>query len=156
MKVMIRKVWLIGMPLLLSLLAACAPGSGDAGDGRQDNIAVGTVIIYAREGGFTGISQEWVIHLDGKIEAPGDKEMSVPSEDVQDIIRKGQESDFAALASETANTDVCCDRMTYTLTVVNGDNEWRLVTTDSADAPTEVTELFIMVQSLIDEAQPSP
>ncbi len=153
---MIRKVWLIGILLLLSLLAACTPGGGDAADGRQDNIAVGTVIIYAREGGFAGISQEWVIHLDGTIDAPGDQEMSVPSEDVQDIIIKGQESDFAALAAETANTDVCCDRMTYTLTVVSGDNEWRLITTDSADAPKEVTELFIMVQSLIDEAEPSP
>jgi hypothetical protein len=151
--VMIRK--LLAIILLLSLLIACAPGANDWDNDLLANIAVDTIIIYGREGGFAGMNQEWVIHLDGTIDAPGDQELTVPQEDVQELVEKGMEADFAALASETAKTEICCDQMTYTLTVISGDDEWRLVTTDSADQSKEVTELFIMVQSLIDEAQPS-
>ncbi len=150
---MIRK--LLGIFLLLSLLVACAPGGDDGDRDLSADIDVDTIIIYGREGGFAGINQEWVIHLDGTIDAPGDTELTVPQGDVQELVQKGVEADFAALANETAKTEICCDRMTYTLTVISGDDEWRLITTDSADQSKEVTELFIMVQSLIDEAKPS-
>lgn len=144
--------WLVGM-VLFSLLAACSPRVNEV---RQTNVAMDTVIIYQREGGFTGISQEWVIHPDGSIDGPGEEQLVVPPEDVQQFVAKGVESDFASLAAETANTEMCCDQMTYILTVVSGDDEWRLVTTDTAEQSKEVTELFIMVQALIAEAQPAP
>jgi hypothetical protein len=147
------KLGLIAALLLLSLLAACS--SQDDG-GRQTSLKTDTIVIYEREGGFAGISQAWVIHLDGTINGPGDRHLTVPAEDVQELIEKGIESDFETLAAETANTETCCDQMTYTLTVVSGDDEWRLITTDTAEQPTEVSEMFIMVRSLIAEAQPAP
>ncbi|MFL7838406.1 MAG: hypothetical protein ACK2T4_09690 [Candidatus Promineifilaceae bacterium] len=151
-KIIKRKLGLIAALLLLALLAACSPQNND---NSQSSIKEGTVIIYKREGGIAGISQEWVIHMDGNIDGPGDQELAVPADDVQKVVEKGLESDFNSLASETANTETCCDQMTYILTVVSGDDEWRLITTDTADQPKEVTELFIMVQALISEAEPA-
>ena len=148
-----NKLGLITALFILSLLAACTPQNGPA---QEMSVDVDTVIVYEREGGFTGISQEWVIHLDGTIDAPGDQQLAVPAEDVLEVVEKGAASDFTALAAETADTETCCDQMTYTLTVVSGDDEWRLITTDTADQSKEVTELFIMVQALIAEAQPVP
>jgi hypothetical protein len=148
-----RKLGFVVALLLISLIVACAPQDGPT---RETSIDLDTIIVYEREGGFTGMSQEWVIHLDGKIDAPGDQQLAVPAEDVQELVEKGVTSDFQALAAETANTETCCDQMTYTLTVVSGENEWRLITTDTAEQPKEVTELFIMVQTIINEAQPAP
>jgi hypothetical protein len=146
-----RKLGLIIALLLLSLLAACAQQNGST---RETSLDVDTILVYGREGGFTGISQEWVIHLDGTIDAPGDQQLSVPAGDVRELVEKGVASDLPALAAETAITETCCDQMTYTLTVVSGEDEWRLITTDTADQPKEVTELFIMVQAIIANAQP--
>jgi hypothetical protein len=136
----------------LTLLAGCS--SQDKGD-SHNSIEPGMTIIYKREGGIAGISQEWIIHLDGTIDGPGDQELVVPAEDVQDLAEKGMESDIESLAAETAHTETCCDQMTYILTITSGDQEWRLITTDTADQPKEVSELFIMVQALIAEAEPA-
>ena len=156
-EIMNGKIWLIALVLTLSLLAACAPADKkDEEDVRYSNIQVDTVIIYKREGGFTGISQEWVIHMDGAVEGPGEQELAVPPDEVRELVEKGVDSDFESLAAETANTETCCDQMTYTLTVVSGDEEWSLITTDTADQPKEVTEVFIMAQTLIAEAEPAP
>lgn len=148
-----QKLGFIAALLLILLIAACAPQNRPT---RETSIDLDTVIVYEREGGFTGISQEWVIHLDGTIDGPGDQQLAVPADDVRELVEKGVASDFTALAAETANTETCCDQMTYTLTVVSGDNEWRLITTDTAKQHKEVTELFIMVQTIINEAQPVP
>ena len=148
-----HKSLLLAALLSFILFGGCSPQNNDS---RQATIESNTVIIYGREGGFTGISQEWVIHLDGSIDGPGDQQLTVPAEDVQEFVGKGMESNFESMAAETANTETCCDQMTYTLTIISGDNEWQLVTTDTADQPKEVTELFIMAQALIDEAQPVP
>ena len=153
--VMNRKICSIAAVVLLSLLAACAP-AGENDDDRISNIHVDTVIIYEREGGFTGISQEWVIHLDGTIEGPGEQQLAVPPEDVLEFVETGVESDFEALAAESADHDACCDQLTYTLTVVSDDEVWSLRTTDSAEQPREVSELFIMVEALIADAEPAP
>jgi hypothetical protein len=148
-----HKYPLVAALLLLILLMGCSPKKSDS---RQATLETNTTIIYEREGGFTGISQEWVIHLDGSIEGPGDQQLMVPAEDVQELVGKGMESNFESMVAETANTETCCDQLTYTLTLVSGDNEWQLITTDTANQPKEVTELFIMVQALVDEAQPVP
>jgi hypothetical protein len=148
-----HKYPLVAALLLLILLMGCSPKKSDS---RQATLETNTTIIYEREGGFTGISQEWVIHLDGSIEGPGDQQLMVPAEDVQELVGKGMESNFESMVAETANTETCCDQLTYTLTLVSGDNEWQLITTDTANQPKEVTELFIMVQALVDKAQPVP
>ena len=148
-----HKYPLVAALLLLILVMGCSPKKSDS---RQATLETNTTIIYEREGGFTGISQEWVIHLDGSIEGPGDQQLMVPAEDVQELVGKGMESNFESMVAETANTETCCDQLTYTLTLVSGDNEWQLITTDTANQPKEVTELFIMVQALVDKAQPVP
>ena len=153
--VMNRKLWLSAIILLLSLLVACTPNDGED-DGRQSSIEVDTVIIYEREGGFAGISQEWVIHLDGTIDAPGDQQLAVPPEDVQEVVETGVESEIGTLAPDLATPDACCDQFTYTITVISGGEEWSLITTDTAEQPEEVTELFIMVEALIAKAEPAP
>jgi hypothetical protein len=153
--IMNRKPWLIGILLLLALLVACAPAKENSAN-HQTGIDIDTVIIYEREGGFTGISQEWVIHLDGTIEGPGEQQLTVPSEDVLELVETGVASDFESLAAETAEHDACCDQLTYTLTVVSDDEVWSLRTTDMAEQPQEVTELFIMAEALIAEAEPIP
>ncbi len=153
--IMNRKPWLIGLLLLLSLLVACAPANDNSAN-RQTGIDIDTIIIYERQGGFAGISQEWVIHLDGSINGPGDQQLAAPPEEVQELVETGVESDLESLASKAAEHDACCDQFTYTLTVVSGDEQWSLRTTDTAEQPREITELFIMVEALIAEAEPVP
>lgn len=149
------KLWFSTLFLIVSLLVACAPIS-DRNKSHQANVAVETVIIYEREGGIAGISQEWVIHLDGTIDAPGDQKLTVPPEDVQEIVEAGAESDISSLTSESSTPDACCDQFTYTITMVSGDKEWQLMTTDTAEQPEEVSELFIMIEALIAAAEPAP
>jgi hypothetical protein len=139
--------------MLILLLAACMPASAA---GRQGRVEIDTVIVYTREGGIAGISQEWVIHSDGTIDGPGDQQSTVAPEEVMDVIEMGVESDVVELAQDMATPDACCDQFTYTLTVISGDEEWSVVTTDTTEEPEEVLVLFSMVQTLIAKAEPLP
>lgn len=151
--VMNRKLFLIAIVLLFTLLAACAPGGAL---GPQTSIEIDTVIIYEREGGFAGMSQEWVIHPDGLIDGPGDQQLVVPPEEVQELMQTGVESDIESLLPDMATPDACCDQFTYTLTFVAGDQEWSLVMTDTSEQSPGVSELFSMTEELIADAEPVP
>ncbi len=149
-----RKIWVWVLVFFFLLLASCARlGNGGT---RQADIAMDTIIIYEREGGFAGMSQEWVIHMDGTIEGPGDEQLAVPPEEVLEVVETGVESEIATLAPALSTPDACCDQFIYTITVISGDAEWSFVTSDSAQQPQEVSELFFMVQRLIAGAEPAP
>lgn len=132
----------------LLLLAGCAPGPGRNTLGQAD-----VTITYRREGGLAGQSQEWVIHLDGRVEAPGDKEMQVPAEDVEAIIEQG-----AALAEPptTPEPAPCCDRFTYSLTFSVGAQETTFTVYDGAPADAEELQMFADVEGLLNTAEPLP
>lgn len=145
--------WLPAILILLTLLAGCTFGNNR---GRQANIAVDAIIIYEREGGFAGMSQEWVIHLDGTIDAPGEQQLTVPPEEVMALVETSIDSEIESLAPDAATPDACCDQFTYTLTFVAGDQEWSLIMTDTSEQPPEVSELFSMTEELIADAVPVP
>lgn len=147
------EVWLPAALILLTLLAGCTLGNRG---GRQANIAVDAIIIYEREGGFAGIGQEWVIHLDGTIDGPGEQQLTVPSEEVMALVETSIDSKIESLAPNAAAPDACCDQFTYTLTFVSGDEEWSLVMTDTSEQPPEISELFSMTEELIADAEPVP
>lgn len=147
------QLWMVVLLLLASLLVGCAAGE-DAD--RRESLAIEAVIIYEREGGFAGISQEWVIHLDGSIDGPGEQQLTVPPEEVEDLVETTLDAEIESLASEMATPDACCDQFTYTLTFIAGNEEWTLVMTDTSEPPDEVSELFTLTEELIADAQPVP
>lgn len=150
---MARNIWAAAILIMFLALAACGPATRS---NRASAITVDTVIIYEREGGFAGISQEWVIHPDGTIDGPGEQAMVVPSEDVAELLTYSTDLELESLATGSATPDACCDQFTYTLTLVVGEQEWSMSTTDTATQSPEVSELFSLVEELIASAQPMP
>jgi Emfourin len=138
--------------ILLSLILACGPSTGSGLEGTVSSSDA--VIIYSREGGFAGVSQEWVIHLDGTINAPAGETLTVSPEAVRELVEIGAETNFANLAG-APTPDACCDQFVYTLTFSTADQSWSLSTTDSAEQDPVVSELFDMAAALIASAEPA-
>ncbi len=148
-----HRSWLLFVALLWALLAACTAN----GETNRHTVAErATVIVYEREGGFAGMNQEWIIHLDGTIIGPGDQQFTVPPEEVQALLKAGADPEITSIAPDSTTQDACCDQFTYTLTVISGDQQWSLSMTDTAEQPQEVSLLFFMVEELINDAQPAP
>jgi hypothetical protein len=142
----IRKglLWL----LLLVLLSGCGPGGDDQGTGTAD-----VTISYRREGGVAGLSQEWVIHLDGRVDGPGEMEMRVPPAVVEDILEQSAEIEPSGGTPEPAP---CCDRFTYTITINIDDRQTTFTLNEGAVLAAAESEMFAAVESLINTAEPLP
>lgn len=142
-----RLSFLLGV-FVLSLLVGCAPATA----GRSATITDVT-ITYRRDGGLTGRGQEWVIHMDGRIEAPGDLEMQAPPADVAAVLEQG-----AAMPAETATAEPapCCDRFTYTLTFSAGEQQKTFTIYDGVETEALEMQMFAAVESLINTAEPLP
>lgn len=137
--------------LLLALfaLAACSP-EGPAVQGVSTDFEV----TYRREGGFAGISQEWMIFPDGRIVAPDGQEMLAPAEDVIALLAKLKALELLALSENYSDDDACCDLFIYTVTFRIGDETTVLQTSDGADHPEEVSLLLADIEGLIAKAEP--
>ena len=57
------RIWFIWFLSGLLGLVACGPDVT-----AVKGVATDIVIVYQREGGFTGITQEWTIHPDGRVQ----------------------------------------------------------------------------------------
>lgn len=142
--------WLLASLLLLGLFAC---GRQDE-TGREGAVALDAEITYSRAGGIAGVSQEWVIHLDGTVDGPGDQALVVPPEAVHELLEVSAAADLAgAMAGPTP--DACCDQFVYTLTFTAGEQSWRISTTDTAEEDDVVSELFALAEALITTAQPA-
>lgn len=141
-----KKSWLILLIIVL-LGAACNPAV------RSESIATADdVIIYQREGGFAGLSQEWTIYSDGTVYAPGEQELAADPDDIAELLSLSTSAEVSALDGSYVPKDNCCDKNIYTVTITDGDQEKTIRTTDDAQQPEELTELLAAIEELIANA----
>lgn len=122
------------------------PERAKAGDS-----AAGQVIVYQQEGGFAGRSDEWIFYDDGSMVDPDGQRHAVDAQQVQAIVAMTQ--DINLQKAQTAPA-ACCDQITYTLTVYANGESKRIVTSDGAQQPAEVTAVFDKLGQLLATTQP--
>ena len=137
--------------LLIGLLGLAACKSDSA---PVPGVSTDIVITYQREGGFAGITQEWIIFPDGRIIGPGDQEMMVPSKEVIALLAKAAEVESSSLQKSYVPEDACCDQYIYTVIVKVGDQETMVRTIDGAEQPEQLTSLLSDIENLILMADP--
>ncbi len=89
------------------------------------------IIIFARSGGYAGLNEEWTIYSDGRvINQTGAVWQTTPQAVTQlqtDIINSG----FLELEENYLPKDPCCDRFTYTLTLIVAGETYQTTTIDA-------------------------
>jgi len=109
------------------------------------------VIVYSKSGGFAGLEQEWHIYADGRIEdAEGELVGQVEPAEVTAVVMLADEVDFYELDDQYLDKNMtCCDLITYTLTVTDGEQSHTVVTRDMSPHPPELDEMLRAVEELI-------
>ena len=140
------KSWFLFIIVVL-LTTACGPAIRSV-----SGVSTDIVIIYQREGGFAGTSQEWVIHPDGSIEAPGERELAADPDDTSALLALTTDDEISDLGDSYVPQDDCCDKYFYTITIKVGDQEKTIRSSDGADQPEELTDLLAAIEELIAKA----
>ena len=140
------KSWFLFIIVVL-LTTACGPAVRSV-----SGVSTDIVIIYQREGGFAGTSQEWVIYPDGSIEAPGEQELTADRDDTSALLALTADDEISDLDDSYVPQDDCCDKYIYTITIKVGDQEKTIRSSDGADQPEELTDLLAAIEELIAKA----
>lgn len=162
---------MITLILLLVLLAACTPGTGQeagqtpAGDtatrepetatteatnGRGGlDVPADAAIVFRQEGGLEGIMEQWTIYQDGRLVDAAGNEFQVPAEVVQGLVTTAASSGFFDMSASYMPLDTCCDRFTYWLAVRQGD---QLHTVQALSAEASVPPAFWTVLAAVQGA----
>jgi len=144
------RIWLIWLLSGLLGLVACGPDVTALKD-----VATDIEIVYQREGGFTGGTQEWTIHPDGRVQQdPGENQLAVPPNRVIDLLAIIAEAGFSDLQDSYIPESNCCDQYTYTITVKIGEQEKSIQTSDASDHPKQLTTVLVAIEDLISAAEP--
>ena len=105
-------------------------------------------ITFQRNGGFAGVSEQWIIFLDGHIENLEGERQQVDSEDMHTLFEIIQAEGFFELADSYVPLDTCCDRFTYTISVSIGDKNKSVSTIDAS--PTQPAQLQNIIRAIND------
>jgi hypothetical protein len=144
------RIWFIWFVSGLLGLAACGPDIAS-----EKGIATDIVIVYQRAGGFSGITQEWTIHPDGRVQQdPGENQLAVSPNRVIDLLAMTADAGFSDLQDSYIPEGNCCDQYTYTITVKIGDQEKSIQTSDGSDHPEQLTAVLVAIEDLISAAEP--
>ncbi|MBX3058101.1 MAG: hypothetical protein KF770_16665 [Anaerolineae bacterium] len=165
--------------LLLVFLAACAPPAAPAGDepvyqtaeptepGAKEDVAAtaapaaegkaemaleGAVLVYERAGGLKSINPtawSWRFYADGRIVGSDGREWQVPPEEIEKLVDDVLALGFTEFQASYIPEDTCCDRVTHTLTVQDGEQVYTVTVLDGADAPAELFEAVEMVNGYL-------
>lgn len=107
------------------------------------------VIIYSKSGGFAGLEQEWRFYADGRVEnSAGEFIGQVEPATITAVVMLADEVGFYELDDEYLDKNMtCCDLITYTLTVTDGEQSKTVVTRDMSPRP----PAFVMISTSIDD-----
>jgi hypothetical protein len=132
-----------------------AEDEGEAGpEGAESPEVVmpeGAVIVFRRDGGIAGVSEEWTIFPDGRIEDGQGNTFEIEPEAVTTMLTAIEASGFMELDNSQPLQNICCDRFVYTLAVRLDDNVHTMQTVDGAEnVPAGLTEAINAVQSVVE------
>jgi hypothetical protein len=121
--------------------------SPTATDGRTA-VFPNTIIVYQREGGIAGLSNEWTFYHTGRIVTGAGAEWQVPADQVEPLFDLAESSDFWNL-NDNYSTATCADCYVHTLTVYQN-GEVKTVTFDEgADLPDTLQQMLDEINKLI-------
>jgi len=146
MRLKAQLIWLL---LGLLGLAACGPDAAPV-----KGVSTDIKITYQRQGGVTGITQEWEIYPDGRIVGSGGQELQVPPQQVISLLAEAAQLQSSSLQDTYVSDDACCDQFIYTVIVQVGDQETMIQTSDTAEQPEQLTSLLTGIEDLISNAEP--
>lgn len=148
---MVNKLWSIFEKVVFIVLALLIIGALIfAGQSVYRHIFPGEppveVIRYRRSGGIAGIDEQWIIYDDGSMEGwdlnTGKSVWgSVKAQTVADLLELIENEGFFSLEESYMPQTICCDRLTYTITVLTPHR--RTVTVmDGAESPGELWQII--------------
>ena len=123
-----------------------APGKPEAPGGTAD------VIRFTRSGGFAGLDEEWVVTSDGVVSLNGEAKATVTETQLDQLLVEVEGLGFFEMQNTYLPQDTCCDKFSYTLTIVADGQKNTVSTIDAAeDAPAELWEIIGMVTEFLAE-----
>ena len=164
---------------LIVFLAACTPPAAPAGDepvyqtaeptdatakedaattaapaveGKAETALEGAVMLYERAGGLKSIGPtewSWRFYADGRIVGSDGREWQAPPEEIEKLVDDVLALGFTEFEASYIPEDTCCDRVTHTLTVHDGDQVYTVTVLDDADAPPELFQAAEMVNNYL-------
>jgi hypothetical protein len=140
-------------PLASPGLASIAPPtlSGLTPTATAGRVAVfpNTLIVYQREGGFSGKSEKWTIYPTGRIVSDTGTAWQVPAEQVAPLFMLVEAPDFANLNAKYPVANACADCYVYTL-MVYGQGEPKSVTyVEGAALPAHLQQVLSEINKAI-------
>ena len=143
-----KNMWLIG---LVVFLTACGSAMFSQNAVQSPPIDLNEpVIVYGKSGGFAGLVQEWNIYADGRIEnSKGELVGQAEPEEVTAVLQTADEVEFYKLDGEYFDGDECCDLISYTLTITDGEQTKTVITRDNSPHPPAFEIVLTAVEDLI-------
>jgi hypothetical protein len=112
------------------------------------------ILTFQRSGGFAGMSQQWTVYGDGRIEMPDGSEKQADPKQLQTILDAAQTADFFTLNDSYVPEESCCDQFLYDITIqLDGQNKTIQVTDADSEQPEQVTAVLNAINKLIETVE---
>ncbi len=174
-----KKSLMMIVVFLIVFLAACTPPAAPAGDepvyqtteptdtsakedvaataapaveGKAETALEGAILLYERAGGLKSVGPtewSWRFYADGRIVGSDGREWQVPPAEIEKLVDDVLALGFTEFQASYIPEDTCCDRVTHTLTVQDGEQAYTVTVLDGADAPAELFEAVEMVNGYL-------
>lgn len=173
-----KHIFIVSIMFLVAFLAACTPAATPPGDepvfetstparesapedaaatepaaaDRTETALEGAVMVYERSGGLRSVGPtewSWRFYADGRIVGSDGREWEVPPDEIEKLVDDVLALGFAEFEASYIPEDTCCDRVTHTLTVQDGDQVHSVIVLDAADAPSELFQATEMVNDYL-------
>lgn len=132
--------------------AAEVAADESAAASKTETITDGAVMVYTRSGGlksFRPTEATFTFYADGRIVSSDGREWQVAPEEIEKLVNDVMALGFAEFEASYIPEDTCCDRVTHTLTVRQGDQVYTVTVLDEADAPPELFQAAEMVNNYL-------
>jgi hypothetical protein len=127
-----------------------------SGKPTELDVPGGAVVVFRREGGIAGLSEQWTIFPDGRVQDADGNQYEIEPAAVTAMLAAIESAGFMELDNSGPPADLCCDRFVYTLAVRLGDRVHTMQTVDGAeDVPEGLIATIDAVQSVVERLPPA-
>ncbi|MBL1129302.1 MAG: hypothetical protein D8M54_12440 [Chloroflexi bacterium] len=129
-----------------------AATAAPAVEGKAETALEGAILLYERAGGLKSIGPtewNWRFYANGRIVGSDGREWQVPPAEIEKLVNDVLALGFTDFQASYIPEDTCCDRVTHTLTVQDGEQVYTVTVLDGADAPAELFEAVEMVNGYL-------
>jgi len=117
-------------------------------DGSKE--PAGALIVYERTGGFAGITERWMIYLDGRVTTGEGREYVAEPEQVEALLSAIEQSGFFEWQQARGLPGACRDCFVHSITLAAEGRPKTISAVDgSSDAPEKFWELVDSIQRFL-------